>query len=326
MTSWKTILKSNFTKIDSLLDFLEFDPINREKILERSRFVLNLPKRLAEKMTKNNPSDPLFLQFVPLKLEQEHHPMHVMDPVGDCLAQKTPKFLHKYQGRALLMPTSACAMHCRYCFRQNYPYEVTKKGVDEELELIRQDTTISEIILSGGDPLSWSNDQLRTLLKSLSEIDHITKIRFHTRFPIGIPERIDSELLTIFSQHPQQIWFVIHCNHPLELDQDVLNALRQLRNAGAVVLNQSVLLKGVNDQEEVLCALSELLTANGILPYYLHQLDRVHGTAHFEVCEDQGLQLIESMKKRLPGYGVPKYVREIPAMPHKMDVLPTIFL
>ena len=320
MSCWKLILKNNFTKIEKLLDFLEFSPLNREHVLARSRFVLNLPYRLAQKMEKNNLDDPLFLQFVPLKLEEEIHPLHVMDPVGDCQARKSSKLLHKYQGRALMMPTSACAMHCRYCFRQNYPYETSYPGLDQELEWIAADTSLSEIILSGGDPLSWSNDKLKTLLKELSRIPHIKKIRFHTRFPIGIPERLDEELLAIFAEHPQQIWFVIHCNHPKELDLDVLAALTRVRKTGAVVLNQSVLLRGVNDDENTLCMLSEILTSNGIFPYYLHQLDRVQGAAHFEVPASKGLELIAAMKKRLAGYAVPKYVQEIASMPHKTDV------
>lgn len=320
MSSWKTILKYNFTKIETLLDFLEFSPENRELVLNRSRFVFNLPQRIAEKIEKNNPNDPLFLQFVPLKLEENHHPSDLLDPVGDCNAQKTAKFLHKYEGRALLMPTSACAMHCRYCFRQNYPYETSKKGVEDELALIRADKSLSEIILSGGDPLSCSNAQLRTILESLATISHVQKIRFHTRFPIGIPERIDAELLELFSRHPQQIWFVIHCNHPRELDDEVLGALKKLRRAGVVLMNQSVLLKGVNDCEETLFELSELLTAHGILPYYLHQLDRVQGASHFEVLENQGIELIQALKKRLPGYAVPKYVKEVAAQPHKLEI------
>lgn len=323
MSSWKSILKDNFTRIDALLDFLEFSPENRQLVLPRSRFVLNLPRRIAAKIKKDDLSDPLFLQFVPLQQEGEWKPDDLIDPVGDCHAQKTGKFLHKYQGRALLMPTSACAMHCRYCFRQNYPYETSIKGVEAELNLIRQDTSLSEMILSGGDPLSCSNEQLREILSSLADIPHIKKLRFHTRFPIGIPERIDEELLEIFSNYPRQIWVVIHCNHPRELDAEVLGALKKLRSTGAVLLNQSVLLKGVNDTKEVLIELSELLTENGILPYYLHQLDRVRGASHFEVSESEGLELISAMRKCLPGYGVPSYVKEIAGQPHKI-VLPLI--
>ncbi len=316
MTCWKTQLKNNFTKIESLLDFLEFDLDNREKVLKRSRFVLNLPVRLANKIAKNNPDDPLFLQFVPLTLENEQNPLYVMDPVGDHLAQKTPKLLHKYQGRALLIPTSACAMHCRYCFRQNYSYDKTK-GLSEEIAAINADTTLSEIILSGGDPLSLPNYQLQELLTSLSTISHVKRIRFHTRFPIGIPERIDEEFLEILARQPQQVWFVIHSNHPREFDEDVTAALRKVRNTGAVVLNQSVLLKGVNDNAKTLIELSELLIAHGIFPYYLHQLDRVQGAGHFEVSENQGLELIQELRKALPGYAVPQYVREIAGEPSK---------
>lgn len=321
MNDWKPILKNNFTKLEPLLQFLELDSKKREEVLARSRFVLNLPLRIAQKIEKNNLDDPLFRQFVPLVQEEKPHPLHLADPVGDCMAQKTPKFLHKYHGRALLMPTSACAMHCRYCFRQNYPYETTRKGVEEELNLIREDHSLSEIILSGGDPLSCPNSQLKEIFGQLALIPHIKKVRIHTRFPIGIPERIDTELLELFSSHPQQLWLVVHCNHPKELDHDVLSALKKVKRSGAVVLNQSVLLKGVNDDLETLISLSEILTDHGIIPYYLHQLDRVQGAAHFEVAESEGLRLIQEMKKRLPGYAVPKYVKEIASQPHKLDIV-----
>lgn len=316
MNCWKTILKNNFTKIDALLDFLEFDSVNREKIPNRSRFVLSLPVRLAEKIEKNNPSDPLFLQFVPQELENEKNPLFVMDPVGDFAVQKTPMMLHKYHGRALLVLTSACAMHCRYCFRQNYPYE-TVRGLAKEIAAIQEDSTLSEVILSGGDPLSLPNSQLKELLGQLSGIPHVKHIRFHSRFPIGIPERIDQEFIEIISALPQQVWFVIHSNHPREFDADVQLALRKLRDAKVLLLNQSVLLKGVNDHPKTLIELSELLTLQGIIPYYLHQLDRVQGAAHFEVPENQGLELIKAMQACLPGYAVPKYVREIPGSTSK---------
>lgn len=202
-------------------------------------------------------------------------------------------------------------MHCRYCFRQNYPYAPFQSGLSQELAWIGQDPSIKEVILSGGDPLSLNNDSLQEILHSICAISHVERIRFHTRFPIGIPERIDEAFLSLLEACTKQIWFIIHCNHPRELDLDVLTALKKIQKLGIPVLNQSVLLKGINDCIDTLQALCEKLTANGIIPYYLHQLDRVERAAHFEVSKTQGRQLIQELTLRLSGYAVPKYVQEI---------------
>lgn len=208
-------------------------------------------------------------------------------------------------------------MHCRYCFRQNFDYDTENKGFENEITLIAADPSIREVILSGGDPLSLSNDVLRALLIQLSAIGHLRHIRFHTRFPIGIPERVDEQFLSLLSSLPQRIWFIIHANHPRELDADVLSALKRLQKAGVVLLNQSVLLRGVNDNVDTLEELCLLLVDHGILPYYLHQLDRVEGAAHFEVAEERGKALITALNARLPGYAVPKYVQERAGDPNK---------
>lgn len=231
--------------------------------------------------------------------------------------RKEAKLLHKYKGRALLVCTSVCAMHCRYCFRQNFAYDTANKSFSQELALIREDPSLHEIILSGGDPLSLSDNRLQELFVELSSIPHITRIRFHTRFPIGIPERITHAFMALLQSLPQQIWFVLHINHYRELDEDIIRKIRELQKIGVVVLNQSVLLKGVNDNVETLKELCEQLVNHGVLPYYLHQLDRVQGAAHFEVDEKKGQQLIQALAAQLPGYAVPKYVREIPGEPNK---------
>lgn len=239
------------------------------------------------------------------------------DPVGDQSFRCGPKLLHKYQGRVLLVTTGACAMNCRFCFRQNFDYDVVDKSFEVELDQIAKDPTIFEVILSGGDPLSLPNRNLASLLKKIASIPHVRRIRFHTRFPIGIPERIDDEFLKMMESSPLQIWFILHCNHPREMDEDVIAAMTQLRKRGVNVLNQGVLLKGVNDDIETLAGLYLTLVDHGIFPYYLHQLDRVQGTAHFEVEEREGVRLMEELQKRLPGYAVPKYVREIAGQPSK---------
>lgn len=317
---WKQLLRTNFVELIKLADHLQLSEAQRIQLLERPRFVLNLPKRIADKINKNDLNDPLLKQFLPLKQETVKALNFVEDPVGDSACRKGHKLLHKYQGRVLLVCTSACAMHCRYCFRQNFDYHIEHKGFAEELQLIAEDPLINEVILSGGDPLSLDNRILSNLITDLALIPHLKKVRFHTRFPIGIPERIDEGFLDILQSSRLQIWFVIHSNHARELDDDVLAALKRIQKLGIPVLNQAVLLKGVNDCVDVLVELFSLLVDYGIQPYYLHQLDRVQGTSHFEVDEMQGKKLMEAIAQKLPGYAVPRYVKEIPGMPGKMPI------
>lgn len=315
--AWRQIQRKNFTRLEELTAFLELTEDQKQKLWEKPRFVLNLPRRLAEKIEKGTLDDPILRQFVPLQEERISSPGFKADPVEDLAMRKCQKLLHKYEGRALLLVSGACAMHCRFCFRQNFPYETAETGFEKEIETIRADTTLREIILSGGDPLSLSNETFQCLFAALASCKHIMRIRFHTRFPIGIPERIDSGLLDLFSKHPQQIVFIIHCNHPRELDLDVLAALRSIGKLGIPLLNQSVLLKGVNDEEETLLTLCQTLVDSGILPYYLHLLDRVEGSAHFEVSVERGRQLIDHLQKNLSGYGVPRLAREDAGMQSK---------
>ncbi|MBS0621244.1 MAG: KamA family radical SAM protein [Verrucomicrobia bacterium] len=319
--SWRQIQRNSFTDWNALLSFLELDPVDGETILlKKSNFPLNLPVRLAEKIEKGRWDDPILRQFLPRKEEEIESPLFVLDPIADGAFRKEPKLLHKYEGRALLLCTSACAMHCRYCFRRHFPYETEQKLFTGELAAIRSDRTLKEILLSGGDPLSLSNAQLKALMESLSAIEHLKRIRFHTRFPMGIPERIDGEFLELLASCPKQIIFVIHCNHLLEFDEVVFDALKEVQKLGIPILSQSVLLRGVNDSVETLVTLFEGLVSRGILPYYLHQLDPVQGATHFEVSEMEGLEMMEALAARLPGYAVPKYVREIPHRPSKVQV------
>ena len=320
---WRQIQRQNFTNWEKLADYLELDSIQRSEIVKNPHFVLNLPIRLARKIEKGNLDDPILRQFLPSVAETIETSGFVSDPVGDHACRRASKLLHKYNGRVLLVTTSACAMHCRYCFRQNFDYEVEDKTFREELEVISQDETIKEVILSGGDPLSLSNRQLGTLLDNISSIPHINRLRFHSRFPIGIPERIDDEFLELIERSPHQVWFVIHCNHPRELDSDIIERLNALRKLGVNILNQAVLLRGVNDDVETLAELCENLTDHGVLPYYLHQLDRVQGASHFEVTKEEGLELINQLICRLPGYAVPKYVQEIAGEPSKTPLTST---
>jgi EF-P beta-lysylation protein EpmB len=318
---WRKIQRDNFTSLEKLCAYLELLPTQVAQLTENKHFPLNLPLRLAQKIEKKNLHDPLFKQFIPLQAETVRSPCFTKDPVGDCKAANSPKYLKKYAGRVLLMPTGACAMHCRYCFRQNYPYASLQTGLEQELDWIAADLSIKEVILSGGDPLSLNHPQLQELLDRLCAIAHVERIRFHTRFPIGIPERIDTDLLSLFAACSKQIWLVIHCNHPRELDCEVLSSLKKVQKLGIPVLNQSVLLNGVNDSIETLQSLCETLIGHGIFPYYLHQLDRVEGATHFEVSLTHGRELIAELNKRLAGYGIPKYVQELFSEPAKTLIL-----
>ncbi|MES2273400.1 MAG: KamA family radical SAM protein [Chlamydiota bacterium] len=317
---WRQIQRENFTQIEELLQFLELDSDLRSKILKKAKFSLNLPRRLASKIAPNTLDDPILRQFVPLEDELIFTPNSLADPVGDQIFRKTKKILHKYNRRALLVATGACAMHCRYCFRQNFPYETEQKGFERELQYIKEDLSLSEIILSGGDPLSLSDGILSGLLSGLSSIKHIKRIRFHTRFPIGIPERIDASFLELLKSTEKQIIFVIHCNHRAELDEDVVFALKKILCLGIPVLNQSVLLKGVNDTGPILLELSEALVNAGVIPYYLHTLDPVRGASHFATPPSLGNRLIRFIQENSSGYGVPRLAREDPGMPSKTFV------
>lgn len=307
---WRAILRTNFTKVELLADFLELSEEQRVQVILRPNFPLQVPFRLAQKMAKGSLDDPLVKQFLPTSQELVNHPLFVLDPVCDAAFQEGRKLLRKYEGRALLICTSACAMHCRYCFRQHFDYD-SSKGFEEELNQIEQDLSIHEVILSGGDPLSLSNETLTQLLGRLAKLPHIRRIRFHTRFPIGIPERIDEDFLNLIARLSQQVYFVIHCNHPRELDQGIFDRLKALQRLGCVILNQAVLLRGVNDDVGTLKQLAEQLVNQGIIFYYLHQLDRVQGAVHFEVEEEKGRFLLKEMAKQLSGYAIPKYVREV---------------
>jgi lysine 2,3-aminomutase len=319
MPLWRKILRQNFTNVQELASFLDISHLVDELHLE-PEFILNLPRRLAAKIEKGSLTDPLFLQFVPLQKETRIHPDFSEDPVADSQFVKVGSLLQKYQARVLLVTTSACAMHCRYCFRKNFGYETKEKNFTQELDLIRNDPSLEEVILSGGDPLSLSDAKLQSLLEEIERIPHIKRIRFHTRFPMGIPERIDTSFLALLENLKKQCLFVIHANHPREFDEDIWLALKKIQRLGIPLLCQTVLLKGINDSVQTQQALFSLLTNHGVLPYYLHQLDQVQGASHFEVSKEEGLQIIQSLQALLPGYAIPKYVKEVPGKEGKLPL------
>jgi EF-P beta-lysylation protein EpmB len=319
--SWQQQLRKNIRSAKKLCELLELSEEQEQKVLKRSPFCLNIPERLVLKMEKGRIDSPLFRQFVPLAEEQVQVEGYSCDPLQESSFHLTPRLLQKYGSRALLVTTSACAMHCRYCFRRHFPYEKTASDFSQELLAISEDVNLLEVILSGGDPLSLPDERLFPFLEKLDAIEHVRIIRFHTRFPIGIPERITEAFTAKIASLSKSVVVVLHINHPDELDCDVLEALNRLKKAGATLLNQSVLLKGVNDEYATLKRLCENLAFGGILPYYLHLLDEVDGAHHFAVEEEKGKALLIELRKELPGYAVPRLAKEIPGKPHKTILL-----
>jgi EF-P beta-lysylation protein EpmB len=278
-------------------------------------FPLRVPAPYVQRIRPGDAADPLLRQVLPLDLECETRPGYSADPLAESTAQPVPGLLKKYHGRALLIATGACAVHCRYCFRRHFPYADAHAGgsrLEPALAAIAADTSIGEVILSGGDPLTLSDARLADLATRLAGIPHVSTLRIHSRLPVVLPQRVNSELLAWLERVPLRKVLVLHSNHAAEIDGEVEDALRALGQAGVTLLNQSVLLRGVNDDAETLVPLSERLHMAGVLPYYLHLLDHVQGAAHFDVPEARGVALIESLRARLPGYLVPRLVREIP--------------
>jgi EF-P beta-lysylation protein EpmB len=291
-------------------------------------FPLRVPRSYLARMRRGDPADPLLRQVLPLAEEAVATPGYVADPVGDLQALAGPGLLHKYHGRALLVTTGACAIHCRYCFRREFPYgdqHAGRQSFVPALDVIRSDSSIKEVLLSGGDPLTLGDRRLGALLADIEAIPHVQRVRVHTRLPVVLPERIDAGFMSAWnSARRLQRVMVIHANHARELRDagDVQAALAGLRASGTTMLNQSVLLRGVNDSIAALADLSEALFAAGVLPYYLHALDRVRGAAHFDVPENEALELHAGLTAALPGYLVPRLVREVPGADSKTMLQP----
>ncbi|HUS23442.1 MAG TPA: EF-P beta-lysylation protein EpmB [Candidatus Binatia bacterium] len=287
-------------------------------------FPLRVPRPFVARMRRGDPHDPLFLQVWPRPQEQTTAPDERDDAVGDLGRLRAGGLIHKYRGRALVVATGACAVHCRYCFRRHFPYADHFAGNDRWQATLREiaaDRSIEEVILSGGDPLSLPDDKLAPLAEALEFIPHVRRLRIHTRQPVVLPQRVDEALLAWLRRGRLQKVIVVHVNHAQELDGPLRAALALLRGTGATLLNQSVLLRGVNDDAGVLADLSESLFAAGVLPYYLHMTDRVRGTAHFRVPEPEALGLVREVSARLPGYLVPRLVREDAGAPSKTPLL-----
>jgi EF-P beta-lysylation protein EpmB len=286
-------------------------------------FPLRVPRGFVARMRRGDPRDPLLRQVLPIGEELADAPGFVDDPVGDLAVARAPGVLAKYHGRMLVVATGACAVHCRYCFRRHFPYAAENPRGDgwrAALDALAADPTVTEAILSGGDPLSLSDARLRELSLGLSALPNLRRLRIHTRLPVVLPSRIGAELLAWLAPLPMQKVVVLHANHAAEVGPELAAACAALRGAGATLLNQSVLLRGVNDSPEALVDLSEALFAAGVLPYYLHQLDRVRGAAHFEVPDAHATALLAAAAARLPGYLVPRLVREVPGAAGKLPI------
>ena len=313
---WQKALREAVRDPRELLDLLGLDRLAPRLSDEAMvQFPLRVPRGFVARMRRGDPSDPLLRQVLPLDDEMRPMPGFGLDAVGDGAAKTAPGVIQKYRGRALLVATGSCAIHCRYCFRRHFPYAeetAARDGWREAVDLIRQDASIEEVLLSGGDPLSLSNGKLAELTGALADIPHLRRLRIHSRLPIVVPERVDDGLMGWLTALPWPVTLVVHANHANEFDGTVDAALGRLRAAGVHLLNQAVLLRGVNDSVDALGALSERGFAAGVLPYYLHQLDRVAGVAHFEVDDAHARALHAGLAARLSGYLVPRLVREIP--------------
>lgn len=319
--NWRKLLAHAIRDPDELCDILDLPDAIRSAAHRAARdFPLVVPRHFIDLIERGNPDDPLLLQFLPLHAETTEHPDASPDPTLDASFCAAPGVLQKYEGRALLVTTQLCAIHCRYCFRRHFAYDTIPIGLDEwknSLRFISDNPSINEVILSGGDPLCLSDGSLQRLFDHILEFPQVERVRIHTRMPVVLPARITAEFVELLVNRPFQTIVVIHANHPRELSTDCQSAIRKIRDSGAILLNQSVLLKGINDDVNTLARLSESLLQAGVLPYYIHQLDRVQGAMHFEVPVEQGLSLMEQLRKRLPGYAVPRYVQEQPGEPSK---------
>ncbi|HNE25547.1 MAG TPA: EF-P beta-lysylation protein EpmB [Pseudomonadales bacterium] len=311
---WQSLLRNAISDPNILCQRLALQTAESSAIaLACQNFPLRVPEPYLERIEIGNPRDPLLLQILPQTAELLEQPGFVSDPLDESAHNPVPGLVHKYGSRVLLISTSLCAVHCRYCFRREFPYQDNRNSRldwQQALHYIRQHSELNEVILSGGDPLTLPDKQLAWLIEQVVAVPHIVRLRIHTRLPVVIPQRITRDLLHTLTHSRLQTVVVLHCNHPNEIDAAVSQAISGLRSAGITVLNQSVLLASINDCSATLAALSERLFAAGCLPYYLHALDKVRGAHHFAVDDQTAVQLHRELQALLPGFLVPRLVRE----------------
>ena len=322
---WQIQLINSLTDLSELLTILKLSPEDLPRQLQAQQsFPLRVPRQFVARMLPKNPQDPLLLQVLPQPQELMAAPGFSNDPLQEQQFTPVPGLIHKYRSRVLLTTSSACAVNCRYCFRRHFPYQenrISQQQISAIVHYLKQHPEVNEVILSGGDPLATSNSRLKSLIDNLENLPQLTRIRVHTRFPVVIPQRIDQGLLDII-EHSRLRWIlVVHSNHSQELGTEFQEVMEPLKDKDVLLLNQSVLLKGVNDNVETLTALSETLFAMGIQPYYLHLLDPVAGASHFHLEAVIARALYQRLLAALPGYLVPKLVRETPEAPAKTPVI-----
>lgn len=321
--SWQQELNKGFTSPQELLDFLHIDKNNYSNTAHKL-FKTKVPLSFAKRMRKGDINCPLLKQVLPCDDETITHTDYELDPLQESKANPVPGLLHKYQSRALVTLATKCAINCRYCFRRHFDYkanQLSSKIWDNIFSYLKLNPDINELILSGGDPLLLSNRHLEKFLQALSAIQSIKTVRFHSRIPVVLPNRIDLDFLNLFNQYHFNFVMVIHSNHPQELNDEVQQSMCALKERHVFLFNQSVLLKGVNDDSEILARLSQRLFEMSVLPYYLHLLDKVQGVAHFDITQESAVQIHQELLKKLPGYLVPKLVREVPGESSKTPIL-----
>ena len=314
--SWQTLLSQSIESPAELIRYLELPA----SLLDGAdsaclEFALRVPRPWLERIEKGNLQDPLLKQILPVTDELKSVPGFVSDPLAEMSSNPTEGLIHKYKGRVLVVLTGACAINCRYCFRRHFPYQENRLGPgqwQQLLDYIADDSSITEVILSGGDPLVSSDNRLQQLITELEQIPHLQRLRIHSRLPVVLPQRITTDLCRILEQTRLQVVTVIHSNHANEIDSSVGAAVSKLKLAGVTLLNQAVLLRGINDSVEDLRRLSETLFHAGVLPYYLFTFDPVKGAAHFDVPDQEAVLLMQQLQDQLPGYLVPRLAREIP--------------
>lgn len=323
--SWQQLLSDSITCPEELLSRLDlsFEQWLQGATAGHQLFPVRVPEPFLARMRKGDPNDPLLRQVLPLSQEELRVPGFVRDPLEEDDAIQTTGLIRKYRSRALLMVTGQCAVNCRYCFRRHFPYEdqrLSPRDRQNIIETLAASPEINEVILSGGDPLAVNDRLLAQWATELDAIPHLKRLRLHTRLPVVIPERVCDSLLAWLRSTRLQVVMVLHINHPAEIDSVTRTALDRLRNAGVTLLNQSVILRGVNDNADVLEALSEALFDTGVLPYYLHAFDPVEGAHHYDVSDDEARRLVRELMSRLPGFLVPKLVREVPGRDGKTPI------
>jgi len=321
--SWQRELRMCVTDPKTLLELLDIDPdVYAKSFTARKLFPVRVPRPFIQRMARGNINDPLLQQVMTSSNEFIEHPDFIDDPLDEHQA-KMPGLLHKYHNRVLLMVRTACAINCRYCFRREFPYQdnaISQQDFNEISQYIANNHAIKEVILSGGDPLMAKDLQLEKIIKLFEPIAHVTRLRIHTRLPVVIPSRVTDELLAMLKRSRLNIVIVLHINHANEIDQAVCDISSKLKEAGVTLLNQAVLLRGINDSVDTQVALNERLFEAGILPYYLHLLDKVRGATHFDLPEHEAINMMHQLYQQLPGFLIPKLVREIGGQAHKTPI------